>query len=101
MILYRYGLNELAIVHFPEKSFYTRLTFPVSNYISATEDLGYKLSINSICTAVTPEVIYMNAKNQQKLCLPHIFLTSKLKLKHLQKQIPEPDHTTKVKSYAL
>lgn len=68
MMLYRYGLNELAIVHFPEKSFYTRLTFPVSNYISATEDLGYKLSISSIYIAIKPGVIYMNAKNQQKLC---------------------------------
>lgn len=68
MVLYRYGLNGLAIVHFPKKSFYTRLTFPVSNYISTTEDLGYKLSIDSICTAVTPGVIYINAKNQQTLC---------------------------------
>lgn len=38
----------------------------------------------------------MNAKNQQKICQPHIFLTSKLKPEHLQTQILEPGETTKV-----
>lgn len=33
-----------------------RLSFPVSNYTSASEDLDHKLYINSTCTATTPEV---------------------------------------------
>lgn len=57
MMSYKHGLTELAIIHFPEKPFFSMTTFPVSNYISATEDLGPKLYINSNCVAVTPEFI--------------------------------------------
>lgn len=35
---------------------FVRLIFPVSNYISATEDLAHKLYISIICTAATPGV---------------------------------------------
>lgn len=57
---------------YPRSFSCVRLSFPVSNYISAAEDLDHKLYINSTCTAATLGVnLYKCQESKEDMTASH------------------------------